>query len=97
MYKGCTNEACTANQSKRKFQKDEEFCCLCGGALSHVCATKSCYKFIEGEEKYCLCCEAQKNQLRDKVINGAKNTGRAVLSAAPFVMGIAAKIASKKK
>ena len=97
MYKGCTNELCSANQTKLKYKKDEEYCNVCGEKLKHVCAFKSCYKFIEGEEKYCLCCEAQKNQLHDKVINGAKNTGIAVLSAAPFVMGIAAKIASKKK
>ena len=96
MYKGCTNEACVANQDKCKFKKDEEFCCLCGEKLSHVCATKSCYKFIEGEEKYCLCCEALKKEKSDKWADGVKKVGAGVIGVAPIVMG-AAKLFVKKR
>ena len=97
MYKGCTNEACVANQNKRKYKKDEAFCNLCGEPLKHVCASKSCYKFIESDEKYCLCCEAQKKQFRDNVVDGAKKIGGAIVTAAPFVVGVVSKIGPRKK
>ena len=97
MYKGCTNETCVANQDKRKFKKDEDFCCLCGGKLVRVCAAKSCYKFIEGDEKYCLCCEAHKHETKDKAIDGAKKVGGAILGTALFVVSVASKISPKKR
>lgn len=97
MYKGCTNESCSANQTKLKYKKDEEYCNVCGEKLQHVCANKSCYKFIEGEEKYCLCCNAQKNEFRDNIIENGKKIIGVATTATLLAVRVISKFSKKKK
>ena len=97
MYKGCTNELCSANQTKLKYKKDEEYCNLCGEKLKHVCAFKSCYKFIESEEKYCLCCSAQKEELRDNRIDKGKKIMGVLTAAAMVTARVISKLPKKKR
>ena len=73
--KACTNEACVANQKKKKYKKDDLFCLKCGEELSFICKKCRC---ILTEDQGALCdeCEAK---AREKAKKNVKILGKATM------------------
>lgn len=77
--KGCGNVKCTANKKKITYKGDDKFCPKCGLNLIIVC--KDCKTPLpEGDSVYCVRCEAERGDRKDKAIDGAKKVGGVVLS-----------------
>lgn len=85
MIKGCINQNCNSYQREKQYtQKEFSFCPECGGALSHVC--KKCNTVMtDDNKKYCVRCEQEIQDKKDKRNETLKKAGGAVAG----VVGIA--------
>ena len=94
--KGCINKSCEANKKKIKYKSDDNFCLKCGSSLVPVC--KKCHTQLPEDEKNVMCvrCAAEKQDQKDKVVDGAKKAGGAVVAAAGVVVGVAGALVRKK-
>lgn len=86
--RGCTNPECKAFK-KIRYKQDDLFCPKCGEDLSFVCA--ACGKAMEqGDRKYCISCQAEKEQNDARNLEKAKELASSAL-AAVGVVAVAAK------
>lgn len=93
-YKGCVNRECKSFKGKRHYKDKYDYCPFCGGKLEYVCA--DCWKVLEhNTEKYCVSCEAKREQKRAQQIQGIKEGGKAVAGAVGVFGGLAMKHKSK--
>ena len=79
--KGCVNEKCIAHEKKVLYEETEEYCSKCGVKLEYVCKTKKCYTFLEKSDgKYCIKCQAKKDDRKDDAKKAALKVGGGVLA-----------------
>lgn len=89
-YKGCVNRECKSFKNKNHYKDKYSYCPICGGKLYYVCA--DCWKVLEhNTEKYCVSCEARRDQERTQQIEGIKEGGKVVVGAVGVVGGLAMK------
>ena len=92
--KGCTNESCSMNRTKKKFKEAINFCPECGGELVAVCKAKKCHQVLDNPKTvYCTNCKAKQDDRKDKVKEGALAAGGVVVAGAVFAAKNAGKIA----
>lgn len=64
--KGCMNPECIANQKKRNFRSNNNFCPICGQELVFVC--KDCrMKLADNTRRYCVRCENKHKDDREQL------------------------------
>ena len=94
-FKGCVNEDCIAYK-KRHYNKEDNYCLVCGKELYFVCA--DCWKQLsDNKEKYCITCKATRDDKRDQRIDGVKKIAAGVGGAFTFVAGTMATVAANTK
>ena len=92
--KGCTNESCSMNRTKKKFKEAINFCPECGGELVAVCKAKKCHQVLDNPKTvYCTNCKAKQDDRKDKVKEGALAAGGVVVAGAVVAAKNAEKIA----
>lgn len=79
MIKGCTNAECNSfKKNKHYTAKEIKYCPECGNVLSHVC--KKCPTVLSDDKKvYCMRCEQEKTEKREKRWDKAKKVGGTAL------------------
>ena len=92
--KGCTNESCSMNQTKKKFKEPINFCPECGSELVAVCKAKKCHQVLDNPKTvYCATCKAKQDDRKDKVKEGALAAGGVLATGAVVAAKNAGKIA----
>ena len=93
--KACPNEQCKTYK-KKKFNSKINYCPECGTKLVYVCKTHKCYKPLDEtqpEHEYCMECETNRQDRRDKAVALAKKGGGTF--AAAVVIPIAKEVEKK--
>lgn len=94
--KGCGNTKCVANSKKISFKSDDKFCPKCGENLIIVC--KKCrVPLPEGcTDAYCVRCEAEREDRKDKAFDVAKKAGAGVVAVGSLAVSIVGAVVKKK-
>ena len=80
--KGCVNEECITHLKNIKYKETENFCSKCGVGLVQVCKGHNCYTFLEENDgKYCVRCQAKRDDNKDKVKKAATYVGGMAVAA----------------
>lgn len=94
--KGCGNEKCNANKKKITYKSDDFFCSKCGQDLIIVC--KKCRIPLpeDCKDAYCVRCEAEREDKKEKAKDTAKKAGAGVAAVGSLVLGAANMVIKKK-
>ena len=86
--KGCLNENCEAFQKHIYFKETEKFCSQCGQPLHNVCQNKRCYKPVSTGEKYCILCEAEQTDKKEKALDVLEKAGGIVVGVGGTILTV---------
>ena len=87
--KGCGNDSCVANKKKITYKEDDKFCPKCGLDLVVVCKKCRIPLPVGTTDAYCVRCEADREDRKDKAVDTVKKVGSAALAVGTFAISIA--------
>ena len=82
--KGCVNPACECNKKKVKYKDSDKYCVKCGHGLVYVCT--DCFTEIPADtRKYCIRCQAKRDDKKAKTKSTVGKMGTALLATAASI------------